>query len=58
MPDGRDFYQGDRPGGRDCVEVERPARTEHEASQRARYLAKAASLGHVVLDDEPPAADH
>ena len=57
MPEARDFYQGDVAGGRDAGEVERPARTDYEVSQRARYLAKAASLGQVVLDDEPPAVD-
>jgi hypothetical protein len=34
----------------------RAARPEtHEASQRERYLAKAASLGQVVIDDAVPA---
>ena len=59
MAEGRDFYQGEIIGGaREAGEVEWPARTEYDVNQRARYLAKAASLGQVVLDDEAPAAEH
>ena len=59
MAEGRDFYQGEIIGGaHDTGQVERPARTEYDVKQRARYLAKAASLGQVVLDDEWPAAEH
>jgi hypothetical protein len=30
----------------------------HEVSQRERYLAKAASLGQVVIDDAVPGPGH
>jgi hypothetical protein len=54
MPDGTDVYRGDISSGRDGgSDAERPSRSDYEGSQRARYLAKAASLGQVVLDDEP-----
>jgi hypothetical protein len=48
MADGRDVMSG----GRDEQADDRPARTEEEFDRRARYLAKAASLGHIVSDDE------
>jgi hypothetical protein len=55
MADGRsttgDVVLADRPNG---AEGEHRAAND-EASQRARYLAKAASLGQVVLDDAPAA---
>ena len=57
MVEGRDFYRGDIATGEAGREVERPARTDYEASQRARYLAKAASLGQVVREDEAPTAE-
>jgi hypothetical protein len=57
MGDGRDFYRGETGSVEGRSEVERPSRNDSEVSQRARYLAKAASLGQVVLDDEPPAAE-
>ena len=59
MAEGRDVHRGEilAGGHESSSEAERPARTDYEVSQRARYLAKAASLGQVVFDDEAPAAD-
>jgi hypothetical protein len=54
MPDGRDVY---RPEATSDGRGEDPAgersRDEREWDRRARYLAKAASLGQVVREDEP-----
>lgn len=54
MADSRDFYRGteeatsDRPEERRVVEQP----TDEQFVRRARYLAKAASLGQVVPDDD------
>jgi len=54
MADGGDVLRGARDvmSGRRENEADEPARTEEEFDRRARYLAKAASLGHIVPDDE------
>lgn len=56
MADGRDVFRGvtgAMSGGREDNQADDgPARTEEEFDRRARYLAKAASLGHMVSDDE------
>lgn len=56
MTDGRDVFRGSTvPAGRDEIQAgERPAHSDAEFERRARYLAKAASLGQVVIDDEAP----
>ena len=57
MVEGRDFYRGEIAPSDGRSESERPARTEYEVSQRARYLAKAASLGQVVIEDDAAPAE-
>jgi hypothetical protein len=57
MVEGRDFYRGEIAPGDGPSQTERPARTEFEVSQRARYLAKAASLGQVVVEDDAALAE-
>ena len=57
MVEGRDFYRGDIAQSDGRSETESPARTDYEVSQRARYLAKAASLGQVVMDDDAAPAE-
>jgi hypothetical protein len=59
MAEGSHLHGGDSPSGsRDAaLDGERPARTDYEVSQRARYLAKAASLGQVILDDDAPGSE-
>ena len=57
MGEGRDFYRGEIAPRDGHSETERPAGTDFEASQRARYLAQAASLGQVVVDDDAASAD-
>ena len=56
MVEGRDFYRGDGPP-ENGPEVQRTAGADGELSQRARYLAKAASLGQIVLEDDAPASE-
>jgi hypothetical protein len=60
MADGRDVFRGltdVMSGGREDQADDGPARTEEEFDRRARYLAKAASLGHMVSDDDSPGGD-
>jgi hypothetical protein len=60
MAYGRDDVGGAAvtPGGREDSPAQRPTRRDEQLDQRARYLAKAASLGQVVLEDEPPDREH
>jgi hypothetical protein len=55
MAYGRDVFGGEEitPGREDNQAGDRLARRDEEFDRRARYLAKAASLGHVVSEDEP-----
>jgi hypothetical protein len=57
MVEGRDFYRGEIASGDGRSETEHPARTDSDVIQRARYLAKAASLGQVVMDDDAASAE-
>jgi hypothetical protein len=54
MADGSDVFRAVDAvsGSREDQADKRPARTEQEFDRRARYLAKAASLGQIVPDDE------
>jgi hypothetical protein len=55
MAHGREVSGGAEiaSGGREASQPgDRPPRTDEEFDRRARYLAKAASLGHVVSEDE------
>jgi hypothetical protein len=55
MADGSDVFRAVTDavsGSREDPADNRPARTEQEFDRRARYLAKAASLGQIVPDDE------
>lgn len=61
MAHGREVFGGAdiAAGGReDHSPADRPARSDEEFDRRARYLAKAASLGHVVSEDEPADREH
>lgn len=61
MADSRDFYRGAMvatSAGPDDDRAEYRSRTDEHLAQRARYLAKAASLGQVVAEDEPPDIRH
>jgi hypothetical protein len=60
MAYGRDVFGGAdiMPGREDNQAGDRPARSEEEFDRRARYLAKAASLGHVVSEDESTDREH
>jgi hypothetical protein len=54
MADSRDFYRGTdetSESPHDAPAAQRPL-TDEQFARRARYLAKAASLGQVVPDDE------
>ena len=53
MAYGRDVFAGLLTPARDDSQAGNgPARNDEEFDRRARYLAKAASLGHVVSEDE------
>ena len=55
MADGSDVFRAVTDavsGSRENQADERPARPEQEFDRRARYLAKAASLGQMVPDDD------
>jgi hypothetical protein len=56
MAYGRDGFRGvgTTTGGpdEDNAAGDRPARSAEERDRRARYLAKAASLGQVISEDE------
>ena len=60
MTDVRDVHPAEITSGRREAgpDGQHPAHEDHDASQRARYLAKAASLGQVVFDDDPLVAEH
>lgn len=57
MVEGRESYGGDIAPRDGHSETERSGRTDYEVSPRARYLAKAASLGQVVLDEDAASAE-
>ena len=56
MVEGRDFDRGEIAPRDGHSERERSGRTDDHVS-RAQYLAKAASLGQVVLDDDAVSAE-
>ena len=61
MADNRDFYRVATDAisaGPDDDRAEYGSRTDEHLARRARYLAKAASLGQVVAEDEPPDIRH
>jgi hypothetical protein len=62
MADASDLFRGFTEvtsGGPDEDQADDPpALTEEQFDRRARYLAKAASLGYVVADDETPGGEH
>jgi hypothetical protein len=54
MSDGRDVFPAGEvmSGGREEVPGSRRTVTDEGLDRRARYLAKAASLGQVVIDED------
>ena len=56
MVEGRDFDRREIAPRDGHSETERSGRAEYQVS-RAQYLAKAASLGQVVLDDDSALAE-
>ena len=57
MADSRDVYRGATDAtsaGPDDDRAESGSRMDEQLTRRARYLAKAASLGQVVAEDDPP----
>jgi hypothetical protein len=61
MADSRDFYRrvtDATSAGPDDDRADYGSRTDEQMARRARYLAKAASLGQVVAEDDPPDIRH